>query len=423
MKIICRILLVALFAYNLCAQDAMYKNSQDQDKFYYEYLDFKSNELNKTRVDAFIQVPYDEIQFIKSDNNFIANYTVTVSVFDKDKEKLIVEKTWNEKVETADFGLTTSHHNFNLSLRSFDLSPGEYLFRTAYEDRDSRKTYSKEDPVKVRNIDTSSAISDIMIIEKKTVENGDNKILPNITKIISSRKGGLPIFFEVYSDTGSIFQIEYDINDYHDNTIISNKTMKQINKGVNQIFFTIPDSSLSMGSYKVQVSLTNAENKQLATSTQSFISRWAGFPATVKDLDEAVEQLVYIASPEDINYINDAKNKDEKIKRYLEFWKKKDPVPSTEENEVFNEYYRRVAFADANFSHYEKGWKTDRGMVYIILGGPDNVDRHPFEYDSKPYEVWEYYQLNQSFVFLDETGFGDYRLVTPLSGDLYRYRY
>jgi GWxTD domain-containing protein len=423
MKNIFNILIAVIFAHNLYAQDLTYKNRPEQDKFYYEYLDFKSNEPNKTRVDVFIQVPYDEIQFIKSGNNFIANYVVTVSIFDKDKEKLIAEKTWNEKVETQDFDLTTSHHNFNLSLRSFDLLPGEYLFRSAYEDKDSRKTYSKEDHVKVRNIDTSSSISDIMIIEKKTIENGNNKILPNISKVISSRKGGLPIFFEIYSDTSLVFQIEYDINDNHDNTIISDKTMKQLNKGVNQIFYTVPDSTLSMGDYKIQVMLTNVEDKQIATSTQSFISRWVGFPSTVKDLDEAVEQLVYIASPEDIDYIDDAKNKDERIKRYLEFWKKKDPVPSTEENEVFNEYYRRVAFADANFSHYEKGWKTDRGMVYIILGSPNNVDRHPFEYDSKPYEVWEYYQLNQSFVFVDETGFGDYRLVTPLSGDLYRYRY
>jgi len=69
------------------------------------------------------------------------------------------------------------------------------------------------------------------------------------------------------------------------------------------------------------------------------------------------------------------------------------------------------------------GWRSDRGMVYTILGTPNNIDRHPFEYDSKPYEVWEYYDLNRSFVFLDQTGFGDYRLITPLTGDMYRYRY
>ena len=60
------------------------------------------------------------------------------------------------------------------------------------------------------------------------------------------------------------------------------------------------------------------------------------------------------------------------------------------------------------------------GMIYIVLGPPDNVDRHPFEYDSKPYEIWYYYDINRSFYFLDETGFGDYRLLNR-NYDWFRY--
>lgn len=392
------------------------------NRFNYEYLDFRSNQPNKTRVDVFLQIPYTEIQFIKKDDEFEANYTATVSIFDKDKEKLIAEKIWNEKVSTKEFSQTTSSHNFNLSLRSFDLPPGEYTFRSAFEDKDSRKTYSKEDAVKVRDVSSNFALSDIMIVEKNTIVNGENKILPNIKKLVSARQGGLLIFYEIYSDTSSFFQIEYDISDKND-VVVSNKTMKELKKGTNRIFYTIPDSAISMGVYDVSVTLSDIEKNELASSKQPFISRWIGFPSTAKDLNEAIEQLVYIASPSDMSYINDGKTKDEKIKRFREFWKKKDPVPSTDENEVFNEYYRRVAIANAKFSHYVKGWKTDRGMVLIILGNPNNIERHPFEYDSKPYEVWDYYQLNRSFVFVDETGFGDYRLVTPLTGDLYRYRY
>jgi GWxTD domain-containing protein len=123
-----------------------------------------------------------------------------------------------------------------------------------------------------------------------------------------------------------------------------------------------------------------------------------------------------------MSFIEEASDQEEMIKRYLEFWKKKDPSPNTEENEIFNEYYRRIVFANEKYSHYTEGWKTDRGMVFILLGPPSNVDRHPFDYDSKPYEVWEYYDLNKNFVFIDETGFGDYRLITPLHGELYKYR-
>jgi hypothetical protein len=54
------------------------------------------------------------------------------------------------------------------------------------------------------------------------------------------------------------------------------------------------------------------------------------------------------------------------------------------------------------------------GMVFIILGAPSSVDRHPFEIDSKPYEIWYYYDFDRQIVFVDESGFGNYRLVTPI---------
>ncbi|HEX9615291.1 MAG TPA: GWxTD domain-containing protein, partial [Bacteroidota bacterium] len=77
------------------------------------------------------------------------------------------------------------------------------------------------------------------------------------------------------------------------------------------------------------------------------------------------------------------------------------------------EYYHRVEYANKNFGHYMDGWKTDRGMIYIRFGSPDNVERHPFDMNTKPYEIWYYYELERQFVFVDETGFGDYRLRYP----------
>ena len=145
-------------------------------------------------------------------------------------------------------------------------------------------------------------------------------------------------------------------------------------------------------------------------------------PNAVKDIEKAIEQMVYIATPSEMDSLRDEKSAEKRVEKFKEFWKKKDPSLATEENEVMNEYFRRVEFANKNFSHYLEGWKTDMGMVLIILGEPSNVERHPFEIDSKPYEVWEYYDLNKKLVFIDNTGFGDYRLLTPLTGDMTRFR-
>jgi GWxTD domain-containing protein len=60
--------------------------------------------------------------------------------------------------------------------------------------------------------------------------------------------------------------------------------------------------------------------------------------------------------------------------RYLEdFWKSLDPTPETAENEVLDEFHRRVAYADLNFSETIRGALTDRGRIYVNFGKPDEV--------------------------------------------------
>ncbi|MBI3189037.1 MAG: GWxTD domain-containing protein, partial [Ignavibacteriales bacterium] len=107
---------------------------------------------------------------------------------------------------------------------------------------------------------------------------------------------------------------------------------------------------------------------------------------------------------------------------FLEFWKRRDPTKETDVNEMMMEYYQRVEYSNKNFSHYQEGWKTDRGNVYIVFGEPNNIERHPFDIDAKPYEVWSYFEMNREFVFVDDTGFGDYRLRSPI-WDTWRTRY
>ena len=132
--------------------------------------------------------------------------------------------------------------------------------------------------------------------------------------------------------------------------------------------------------------------------------------------------MKYIANNPDMDFILEAETYEVQLNRFKEYWKKKDPNPKTEGNAVLVEYFRRIEYANDHFKHYFDGWKTDMGMVYVVLGPPSNVERHPFEYNSKPYEMWDYYEINKRFLFFDQTGFGDYRLADQQLGDWYRYR-
>jgi len=422
MKII-NIFLIILFAPAIIsAQVESSFGIENRDAVYYQdFLNFAGEKSIQTRVDVFIQVPYNEIQFVKTEKGFAAGYSVTISVFNEDKSTLLSEKTFNEKIEIKNFEQTISGSNFNLSLRSFILSSGTYLIRTEIEDKDSRKTSSSENKFEVRDFTGSSGISDMMLVAKKTVVDGSNKILPNVSRNVLTKKEGIPLFFEVYKNQPGDVKINFKIFE-NENRIYDSTEVKKIDSGTTQIFFTIKELELGLGNYIIQLAVVDADDKIIGTIRKSFLSRWPGVPSSIKDLNKAIKQLVYIATEDEIEKIEETENRDEKVKEYLNFWKKKDPTPQTEDNPIFDEYYRRVFYANEKFSHYIEGWKTDRGMVFIILGPPNNVDRHPFEFNTKPYEVWEYYDLNRQFVFVDETGFGDYRLITPMYGDTYRFR-
>lgn len=56
-------------------------------------------------------------------------------------------------------------------------------------------------------------------------------------------------------------------------------------------------------------------------------------------------------------------------------------------------YFRRVELANRYFTSYKEGWKTDRGMIYIIFGKPDQV----FRFNDR--EVWNYELVKIRFNF------------------------
>lgn len=64
-----------------------------------------------------------------------------------------------------------------------------------------------------------------------------------------------------------------------------------------------------------------------------------------------------------------------------QFWERRDPTPGTDINEMKEEHYRRIAYANERFweKGKEAGWQTERGRTYILFGPPDEMETHPNE--------------------------------------------
>lgn len=389
--------------------------------FFIDFAQYVSDTEGKTRIDAFLQIPYANLQFIKIKDGYQSRYKISILIMDEDKERRLDEISWKERVFVKKFEATNSSRNAAVSLKSFNLKPGDYYLKCSLEDLDSEKISFFNVEYKVQEFSRVLSMSEIVLIDKKVKTAGGEQIIPNISRKVDKDNEFLEFFYEIYSDSEKNVTVDYLIYDVKREMSFTTSILKSISAGRNILVEKLKDFELKLGEFKLTLTLKDGSD-ELDIRHKTFNSIIYGFPITITDLDKAISQLKYIATTTEEDYIVAAENYDERLQRFIDFWKVKDPSPGTVENEMLFEYYRRVAYADEHFDSYYDGWRTDMGMIYITLGPPSQVDRHPFSDSGKPYEIWTYYEINRDFIFIDQTGFGDYRLYRPVYGDWYRYR-
>jgi GWxTD domain-containing protein len=141
------------------------------------------------------------------------------------------------------------------------------------------------------------------------------------------------------------------------------------------------------------------------------------------------EDVIYIITDQERAAFKKLQTDEEREQFVEQFWKRRDPTPDTEENEYKEELYRRIAYANEHYASGIPGWKTDRGMIYIKYGPPDEIDSHPSggsyerpmeegggETSTYPFEDWRYRYIdgvgtNVEIEFVDTTMTGEYHMT------------
>ncbi|GMQ24362.1 hypothetical protein Aoki45_10440 [Algoriphagus sp. oki45] len=106
----------------------------------------------------------------------------------------------------------------------------------------------------------------------------------------------------------------------------------------------------------------------------------------VKDWDEMIQMVTYISTRKEHETLLLASDKKKALDEY---WITLTRNPETAK-ELIRNYFRMVEFANILFTDFKEGWKTDRGMVYIVMGPPQEVN---FSIDR---EVWTYAGMDAS---------------------------
>lgn len=107
-----------------------------------------------------------------------------------------------------------------------------------------------------------------------------------------------------------------------------------------------------------------------------------------RQLNELIESMLYLTSDQEKKAMLRSKNPRQS---FDSFWMNTYTTKSRARNAI-GRYYNTVAITNKLFTDFKPGWKTDRGMVYIIYGMPDEV------YRTENTEEW-YYDDGYAFEF------------------------
>ena len=375
------------------------------------------SDQENVKVSIHVKIPYTELQFVRYGDKYLARYEIGVDISDKKKER-ISGSIWSDSLLLSSYQDTRKTENTILTTKDFEVPAGALRLSVRVTDLYTKKTRILKDKVDHSEMYAGPiALGNIMIMDKSVTGTSELLMDEAFYEIMDTLRFKSRIIAK-----DSPFKVWYELK-VEDESILKEAMVLDHRGPVDSLLsFVVPLNDMNYSNYTLYLYAEDGAKNQVVTKA-NFRVRIKGINFDVGDLDEAVKQLAYIADESDIRLILSHKG-DAELAKFTEFWTNLDPTPGTPENELMQEYYRRVAFTIEAFTVMQDGWRTDRGMIYILFGPPDEIHRGSFEIDMKPYQIWDYYLVGKQFVFRDETGFGNYRLDPMyLNNSDWRFRY
>jgi len=419
-----------LFSVLCFAQDQSgYQDELLRRPFYADYAAFDDSLSNNIDIRVYYKIFSSNLTYQKWGEKFKAAYSVDVTIKHKGKQVNALSSEGN--LIADDYKSTLADDDFAINAFQFSLQPENYEIIVRLNDSHSGDSYTEKQDLKLKdfdkqlpNISTIQFAREIKPIDVESSFNlGTYRIIPSVSRSFGFNEPDMQIYYQIYNKPGfkgdylAFYEITSGTKIYLTDTTLF--------AGAGQLtehFEKFDVADLLPGKYDLSLRIVSPGNKFELRTKGKFYVEWSVNAIVKNDFKTAVEQLQYVASRKQLDSLMDSAE-DNRFAAWVSFWQAKDPTPGTPENELKEEYYRRIRFAEINYGHLGRdGWKTDRGMVYVTYGPADEVETHPFEFDSKPYQIWYYYNLRKRFVFVDVNGYGDFELQYPFDGDTRKLR-
>lgn len=369
---------------------------------------------DSTLVAVTLSLPAAALTFQRENDRYRAAYAVRTVL--RHGETTVFTAESEEVVRVAGFKETTREDESIVAQRLLAVVPGDYTLAVTVRDVGSARTATAELPLRVPRLAAPALSTPLVVLAAQP--RGSLDTLPRIiasprATVVFGRDSTFDVYLEGYA-SGTSFPVTLAVRSER-GAMLWTQTVALPRRGA--IFsdvVRVPVSRIGVGIAALSAAPAGTTD---TTRTPLFVSFGENLP--VASFEEMLTYLRYFATPAKLDSLKNT-TPEARARAWAQFLVETDPNPATPQNEGLRDYFQRVRQANERFrDEGGAGWSTDRGMVYVALGEPDQVYEQGTSDVSQRgrAQIWEYRQHNLQLVFIDQSGFGRWRLTTGSEAD------
>lgn len=364
---------------------------------------------DSTSIVVAVSLANRSLRFRPEGDRYRASYDVAIEV--RAGTNLVQEIRSREDVRVLAFRETTREDESVLFRQVVNLAPGTYDLRLTVRDQNATRGSAVEATIGVPRFGDGTVSSPTPVYEARPREQIDAPpdILPTPrSTAVFGRDSVISIYAEAYG-TGNSMPVIATVRVDESNTVIWQDTIALPRHGDHfSGTFPVPVARLGVGVMTLGISQPSATD---TVRVPIFVAFGEDLP--VATFSQMLDYLRYYVSAPRLQAMRDAAP-DRRAELWAAFLRDTDPVPQTPAHEGLRDYFGRIARANIQFREEgSAGWLTDRGRVAIALGPPDQVYEPPMSDIGQRGRtlVWEYREHRLQVMFVDQTGFGRWRMT------------
>ena len=427
------------------------KLSTSQDLTAYLYLaQFKTTEKS-TYVETYLNIIGNTVAFKKNKDGLFQSEIEILYLFKQDNKIKAFEKHILKSPTVQDSVASLPNY---IDVQRIAVANGIYNFEIRIIDlNDTLNKFSYKDIVNI-SMGEEFQFSDIELVKsyKKTEEtnvlskNGTD-IVPYVSSFYTDNMDTITFYTELYNE-GRIddYLLQYHIEKQNKeeilNKFIAYKKIKA--KKLTPIIKSFNIKDLPTGNYNLVLTIKNKENK-IVCNKKFFFQRYNSRILQEQDtvhldsyglaelqgltnialLKDYIKSTIPVLNQRELFKTNNILKSDDIVllKNYFNnYWKSVSRNPE-QDWEIYKQKVNRVNMLYS--SQIKRGYESDRGIVFLKYGKPNNIDYSNHEPSSYPYEIWHYFVVNEEtnkrFIFYNpEIAGEDYTLLhSDVTGEKY----